>query len=160
MVYTARTRYVMDYIFHFYSHHDVYTKDGLNEIFHVLEVATQMKREEECMVALLHEFLENQMPRVDLELLGVTNEEYEAILVLTRIERGDYFDYIKKIAKNPLATVVKIADLKHNMDLSRLSHYTSRDLERNEKYKQALIILEAAHERNIQRGINQKQEKS
>ena len=51
-------------------------------------------------------------------------------------------NYIMKIKDNPIARNVKIADLKHNMDLTRIHHPAKKDYERVEKYKAALQILE------------------
>jgi selenocysteine lyase/cysteine desulfurase len=53
-----------------------------------------------------------------------------------------YFDYVREIAKNPIAKAVKIADLKHNSDLTRFD--TAPDeyaMKRQEKYLTALKIL-------------------
>jgi hypothetical protein len=51
-------------------------------------------------------------------------------------------DYIARIAKNPLAKAVKMADLKHNMNLGRLDEVTERDLERvHNKYEPAMEYL-------------------
>ena len=53
-------------------------------------------------------------------------------------EKGeDYDSFIDRISQNSLATKVKLADLEDNMDLSRLSEVTDKDLERLEKYKKA-----------------------
>ena len=53
-----------------------------------------------------------------------------------------YMDYIARIAKNPLAKAVKMADLKHNMNLGRLNEVTERDLERvRNKYEPAMEYL-------------------
>jgi GNAT superfamily N-acetyltransferase len=53
-----------------------------------------------------------------------------------------YLDYVREIAKNPVAKKVKLADLTHNSDLTRLDHEpTERDLERVEKYRKAKGIL-------------------
>lgn len=46
------------------------------------------------------------------------------------------------ISADPLATTVKCADLRHNMDLSRFDEVTDRDRERVEKYRTALTLLE------------------
>ena len=50
-------------------------------------------------------------------------------------------DYIEQVNKNEIARNVKIADLKHNMDLSRLNNITDKDLKRVEKYKKAYDLL-------------------
>jgi len=48
---------------------------------------------------------------------------------------------METVKKNPLARVVKLADLKHNSDLSRLSSITEKDRERLKKYKKAIDFL-------------------
>ncbi|EOU1750721.1 hypothetical protein QTI73_10065 [Clostridium perfringens] len=46
-------------------------------------------------------------------------------------------EYIENIKSNNIATKVKIIDLKHNMDLTRLSEISDKDLKRNIKYFEA-----------------------
>ena len=50
-------------------------------------------------------------------------------------------NYIKRIKNNSIACKVKIADLTHNLDKTRLDFVTEVDVKRNEKYKKALQIL-------------------
>ena len=65
----------------------------------------------------------------------------EAVEVLTKEKNISYTEYLEKVKKNELARVVKLADLKHNSDLSRLSKITKKDLLRLEKYKKAIKHL-------------------
>jgi hypothetical protein len=51
-------------------------------------------------------------------------------------------DYVAEIKKNPIAKAVKMADLRHNSDLSRLDEVTEKALKRREKYLQAMALLE------------------
>ena len=51
---------------------------------------------------------------------------------------------MRRAAGNPISRAVKLADLKDNMDLSRIAHVTERDLERIEKYRRAVAFLETA----------------
>jgi len=46
-------------------------------------------------------------------------------------------------ARNPLALRVKIADIKDNMDLSRIANPTDKDHVRIAKYRKALEYLES-----------------
>ena len=48
----------------------------------------------------------------------------------------------KEIKKNPVARAVKLADLKHNSDMSRLDTVTPYDITRAKKYKRAIALLE------------------
>ncbi len=59
----------------------------------------------------------------------------EAINTLTKLPSQDYDEYIKEIFQNPLAKTVKMADLKHNSDLSRIPDPREKDYRRAEKYK-------------------------
>ena len=53
----------------------------------------------------------------------------------------DYQTYLETVKTNLLARVVKLADLKHNSDLSRLPSITAKDRERLKKYKKAIDFL-------------------
>ncbi|MBQ7783879.1 MAG: GTP pyrophosphokinase, partial [Oscillospiraceae bacterium] len=60
---------------------------------------------------------------------------------MTHKKDEDYFDYIRRIKSNPAAVAVKLADLRHNSDTSRLSTVTEKDIARLKKYRQAERIL-------------------
>mgnify|MGYP006377072311 FL=1 len=63
-------------------------------------------------------------------------------MLLTKTKKQDYFnDYIKNIKTNKLATVVKIADLVDNINLSRLKVVSVKDINRTRKYLDALEYL-------------------
>ena len=49
--------------------------------------------------------------------------------------------YIQRIKSNALATKVKLHDLTHNMDLSRIPNPTQKDYERVERYKKEYDYL-------------------
>jgi hypothetical protein len=66
----------------------------------------------------------------------------DAVLALTRKSGETYMDFIARAKANPLARKVKIADIEHNSDLSRLQNIRQEDLERVEKYKRAKVLLE------------------
>lgn len=65
----------------------------------------------------------------------------DALKLLTHDKSVPYMDYIRKIAENPVARAVKLADLLHNSDLSRLDTVDEKALRRVEKYKQAVQLL-------------------
>ena len=66
----------------------------------------------------------------------------DAVKAITKPKRLDYTKYIEGIKANELARAVKIADLKHNMDLTRLKEVREKDVKRVEKYRKALGVLE------------------
>ena len=92
--------------------------------------------------ALLHDVVEDtDMTFERLSELGFTAPIIDALKLLTHDKSVSYMDYVKKIAENPVARVVKLADLLHNSDLSRLETVDKKALRRAEKYKQAEYIL-------------------
>ncbi|MEC3250255.1 GTP pyrophosphokinase [Bacillus cereus] len=66
----------------------------------------------------------------------------EAVQVLTKEKYTPYFEYLSRVKENSLARTVKLADLKHNSDRSRLARITDKDLKRLEKYRKAIQFLE------------------
>lgn len=51
-------------------------------------------------------------------------------------------EYVKRIKCNDIARKVKLADLIHNSDISRLDNIDEKVEKRLEKYKQAINLLE------------------
>ena len=75
---------------------------------------------------------------------GFPPEVIAALRLLTHDAKEDYFDYIRKIKPDPIARAVKIEDLKHNSDLSRMpkdSPLYERAVALRKKYAEALAIL-------------------
>ena len=141
MIYTEKIRTAMKFAYE--KHHGQVDKSGLPYIHHPLHLAEQMDSEETCVVALLHDIVEDTDTTFEqLEELQFGKEIIDAIRLLTRKEGEDYFEYVKRIAKNPIAKQVKLADLKHNSDPSRLIVMSQKDKERIAKYQKAIQILE------------------
>ena len=123
-------------------HHGQTDRAGVPYIFHPLHLAEQMETEETTIVALLHDVIEDTSLTIDhLAKLGFSKQVIEAIGLLSKSDDTPYFEYINSLKFNEIARVVKIADLKHNMDLTRLKKVTDNDLSRHEKYRIALQIL-------------------
>lgn len=141
MIYTDLTKKAM--IIAYYAHNGQLDKGGFPYIFHPFHISEQMENEYEICVALLHDVLEDSdVSLEDLKRHGFPEAVTDALELLTKEKECSYLDYILKICKNPLSKKVKCADLRHNLDLSRLYDVTDIDLKRNQKYKQALEILE------------------
>lgn len=142
MIYTERTKKTLNFVYEFYRQNGIKTKDGLNAVFHAYEVASTMETESLTIVALLHDYLEDGGDEKYMqEELGITQDEYNAIILLTRKRDVPYPRYIHAISKNGIAKKVKIQDLLHNSDRTRLNYISLYDIERNEKYKNALDYL-------------------
>ena len=124
------------------AHEGQLDKAGVDYIEHPIYVASQVDTEEEKAVALLHDVIEDSPVSAE-ELLqaGLPETVVTAVQVLTKKKEQDYQIYLETVKKNPLARVVKLADLKHNSDLSRLSSITEKDRERLKKYKKAIDFL-------------------
>lgn len=140
MIYSEWTKKAMKLAYD--AHNGQVDKSGLPYIFHPYQVAQQMTSETSTIVALLHDVLEDtQLTLENLESEGFSKEVLDAISTLTRKKDEDYFDYIERVKKNPIAAEVKLADLAHNMDLSRLEKATKWDKERKKKYEEAIRRL-------------------
>ncbi|QJS37285.1 HD domain protein [Streptococcus pneumoniae] len=115
-------------------------KAGVDYIQHPLYVASQVNTEQEKAVALLHDVIEDSdITAADLFASGLSNEVVTAVQILTKKKGQSYQEYLGKVKSNNLARVVKLADLKHNSDLSRLKSVTNTDYERVKKYKMQFI---------------------
>lgn len=140
MLYTEMTKKAMAIAYN--AHHGQKDKSGVPYVFHPFHVAEQMEDEDSTVVALLHDVVEDTpVTFSDLEKEGFPEEILEALKLLTRKKGVSYQDYIKKIKENPLATRVKLADLDHNRDISRLGKMTKQDKERLRRYEQAVKFL-------------------
>ena len=60
---------------------------------------------------------------------------------MTHEDDGPYLDYVAKLKDNPIARAVKLVDLAHNSDLSRIGEIDDETRERLEKYKKAMALL-------------------
>ena len=103
-----------------------------------------MDDEVSCTVALLHDVVEDtHLTLSDLEQIFPT-QVVEIVRLLTHDEAIDYFDYIRKIKTDSIATKVKLEDLKHNSNEARSigSNLTQEQLLYwKEKYAKAKEIL-------------------
>ncbi len=124
------------------AHAGAVDKSGSPYINHPLTVAESMADEDSTALALLHDVIEDtEYTYDDIRALGVSERVVDALQLLTHAEDVDYFDYVRMIKTNPLATAVKLADLRHNSDLTRLKVVTEKDERRVEKYAKAIKIL-------------------
>jgi (p)ppGpp synthase/HD superfamily hydrolase len=140
MIYTTSTKKAMSICYR--AHKGQVDKAGLPYVFHPFHLAEQMQEEDEIIVALLHDVVEDSdYDFNNLKSAGFSNEIIEALKLLTHKKSVPYMKYIEQIKCNALATKIKLADLKHNSDLSRLDTVDSKALERVEKYAKAIKFL-------------------
>lgn len=130
-----------------FAHEGQTDKSGVDYIHHPIAVAAQFQNEDLQITALLHDVLEDTFVGADTieNLFG--REIKEAVVALSRLPGEQYENFVGRAAMNPLAKEVKKADLRHNMDLTRLNEVTEKDIARVEKYKKALAYLEQCDEK-------------
>ncbi len=140
MIYTELTKKAMKISFE--AHKNQVDKNGMPYIYHPVHLAEQMTDENTICVALLHDVVEDtDITFEDLAKEGFPDEIIAALKLMTHEKSVPYIDYVKQIATNPIASAVKLADLRHNSDLTRLDVVDEKALARAEKYKQAIALL-------------------
>ena len=126
------------------AHHGQGDWVGIPYIYHPIHLAEQMDDEVSTCVALLHDVVEDtDITFEDLMREGFGKEVIDALTLLTHEPGVDYMEYVGKIKSNPIATKVKLADLRHNSDLTRLDEINEKAIIYNEKYKNAIKFLES-----------------
>lgn len=143
MVYTALTNKALKIAYD--AHHGQVDCNNVPYIFHPYHLAEQMTDEITTCVALLHDVVEDTQVTMQQLEREFPAQVIEALKLLTHDSDTDYFEYIKAIKNNPVAKVVKLADLLHNSDQSRITDRNAISPEKLEywdkKYKKALQIL-------------------
>ena len=138
MIYTEMTNKAM--VLAYEAHQGQYDKSGLPYVFHPFHLAEQM--DTEVTAALLHDVVEDtDYTLEDLRSMGFPDTVTDALALLTHDPSVPYMEYVERLKSNPIARSVKLADLTHNSDLSRLPVVTEKDLERVEKYRKAIKLL-------------------
>lgn len=138
----AAARYVAQHIHHGKSDY------GGNDYFggHVESVAERVSNNggdtDAIIVAYLHDVLEDSnLNPGELEKI-FPPRIVEAVSLLTH-ERSDeqYYEYMERLSSNPLAFVVKVAEVEDNRDVTRLREITDKDAWRLTKYDYAARFL-------------------
>lgn len=141
MIYTELTKKAMKLCFE--AHKDQVDKAGLPYVFHPFHLAESMTDENTTVTALLHDVVEDTSYTLeDLRDMGFPSAVLEALALMTHDKAVPYMDYVAAIKSNPVARAVKLADLLHNSDLTRLDRVDARALARAEKYRVAIAMLE------------------
>lgn len=142
MIYTEMTMKAMKIAYE--AHQGQVDKSNMPYIFHPFHLAEQMDDEISCTAALLHDVVEDtSLTFEDLEK-EFPKSVVDVLKLLTHEDGVDYFEYVEKIKTNPIAKKVKLADLEHNMDETRLSGTDipkEKIQRRREKYSKAKELL-------------------
>jgi (p)ppGpp synthase/HD superfamily hydrolase len=130
------------------AHEGQVDKAGMPYVLHPLRMMLAVDTPEARMAAVLHDVVEDTAVTLEqLRVEGFPDVVIEAVEALTKRDGEDYEAFIRRVAPNPIARKVKLADLGDNSDLSRIAQPTERDLERIEKYQKAIGYLEAVGQR-------------
>ena len=127
-------------------------KCGDPYVFHLYRVAktasnsewlTETEKYEICKIGLLHDILEDTDTTVDeLKTLDyISDTVIDAVVTLTRTKEETYNEYIERVSKNRLATLVKLHDLKDNMDITRYTNFKDISISLLERYHKAYNFL-------------------
>ena len=120
------------------AHRGQVDKAGEPYILHPLRVMLRLKDEADRIAAVLHDVIEDTgITEESLRDQGYSEEVLGALDALTRRQGESYADFIERVAGNPLARRVKLADLADNLDASRLLEITPKDRERLARYQAA-----------------------
>lgn len=143
MIYTDMVKLAMEICLD--AHSGQVDKGGYPYVFHPIHIAEQMDTEHEIVVALLHDVLEMSRYTVqDLVDAGFSQDVILSLMFITRISDDPYIrtyqEYIENIKQDDVARKVKLADLKHNLDTSRL-HCCELDESMIKRYSKAIEIL-------------------
>ena len=140
MLYTDLTKKALKLCFE--AHKEQVDKSGLPYVFHPFHLAEQMPDEVTTITALLHDVVEDtDYTMAELLAMGFPTQSLEAVRLMTHDKAVPYLEYVTKLRENPVAAAVKLADLQHNSDLSRLDAVTPEDRRRALKYRMAMEIL-------------------
>jgi len=143
MIYTALTKKALRLCFD--AHKEQVDKTGLPYVFHPFHLAEQMTDELSTVCALLHDVVEDtDLTPEDLRNMGFPEDVLQVLALLTHDPAVEYMDYVKNLSQNPVARAVKLADLAHNSDLSRMDTVDEWAKKRQEKYLRAIAFLQGA----------------
>jgi guanosine-3',5'-bis(diphosphate) 3'-pyrophosphohydrolase len=125
------------------AHSGQVDKAGAPYVFHPLRLMLAVRTPFERMAAVLHDVVEDTaITLVDLRDAGFPPEVLDAVEALTKRKGESRLEAASRAANNPIARVVKLADVTDNMDLSRISNPSEKDFARLKEYKQVKELLE------------------
>lgn len=130
------------------AHYGQVDKAGKDYIEHPLRVMRSVMEhddEELAAIAVLHDTIEDTFVTADmLRDIGFSDRVANGVIMLSRFEGTSYEDFIREVALSRDATIVKLADLEDNMDMSRIENPTEKDFKRLAKYQKAHNFLMGA----------------
>ena len=118
MIYTKLTIEAMKIAYA--AHHGQVDKGGIPYVLHPVHLAEQMQDEYSTCVALLHDVVEDTDITLE-ELKEIFPQPViDAVALMTHAEGEPYLEYVERLKGNPIAKAVKLADIAHNSDQTRI----------------------------------------
>ena len=119
-------------------------KGGSPYILHPVRVMMSLNTEEEKIVGVLHDVVEDSEDW-DFDRLrkqGFAEDIISALKSVTKQSDAENYEaFIERAGRNQIGRNVKIADIKDNLDVTRIGHLKEKDLLRINKYKNELSKL-------------------
>ena len=127
------------------AHEGQLDKSGRPYIAHPLRVMGALRNEHERMAAVLHDVVEDTtVTLADLTDAGCPPEVLAALAAVSKQPGEDQAAYLARVAANPIALAVKLADIADNMSPDRLARLDAETQDRlRTKYESALRQLGA-----------------
>ena len=144
MIYTPMTKKALCIAYK--AHEGQVDKTGIPYIFHPFHLAESMTDENSTIDELLHDVIEDTDWTIDdLEKEGFNEDILTALKLMTHNPAEPYMDYISRLSTCPVARQVKLADLYHNSDQTRVENPDEKMLKRWEKYDRAIQLLKSVN---------------
>ena len=128
------------------AHKGVKDKGGNPYILHPLRVMLSLNSEEEKIVGVLHDVVEDAEDWTfeKLQDEGFSTQILEGLQSVTKTSEDENYDeFVQRALANTIGRQVKIADIKDNLDVTRLDILTEKDVKRLQSYKKSLKILQS-----------------
>lgn len=113
-------------------------KAGQPYVLHCIRVMLGVESTEAQMVGVLHDLVEDtEVTLAELRNHGFSEAVLEGVDLMTHREGVTYADYVVRLKGNPIATQVKLSDLRDNMSPQRVllrPDRSQRDMSRVGKY--------------------------
>ena len=128
------------------AHKGVKDKGGNPYILHPLRVMLSLNSEEEKIVGVLHDVVEDAEDWTfeKLQDEGFSTQILEGLKSVTKTSEDENYDeFVQRALTNAIGRQVKIADIKDNLDVTRIDILTEKDMKRLQSYKKSLMTLQS-----------------
>jgi (p)ppGpp synthase/HD superfamily hydrolase len=119
-------------------------KSGNPYIYHPLRVMAKVKGPQAQMAAVLHDVIEDtEVTADDLKAAGCPDEVIDSVIALSKVPGEAMPAYLRRVAANPVAVLVKRADIGDNSDPARMAKLDPETQDRlRAKYAEAIRLLD------------------